>query len=173
MPRICLVRATGKLIEYQFDVTAGTLLRNAVAGGFLEVDVEERVVTHEEYLSLVNAQINWIEFKTKEIKAEAQRRILTKLPGATPENYRDKELNYLARHAELNAIVLGAYRDAIGTLQPARALTASEVTEIAAISAFWDWVKANRKASNEVEADLQASTDKANFNVVGSARWPA
>ena len=171
--RICVHKTTGKIIEAQSHATEGTLLANAIAAGLNGANYEERVVTHEEYLSLVNAQINWIEFKTKEIKAEAQRRILTKLPGATPENYRDKELNYLARHAELNAIVLGAYRDAIGTLQPARALTASEVTEIAAISAFWDWVKANRKASNEVEADLQASTDKANFNVVGSARWPA
>ena len=172
MPRVCLVRATGKLIEYQSDATAGTLLRNAVSGGYLEADVEERVVTEAEYQSLLNAQRDWLTIKTKEIKAEAQRRILTRLPGATLENYQDKELNYLGRERFLNLIETGKYRDANGLLQPARALTTSEVAELGVISSFWTWVEANRRASAEVETDLQASADKANFNVATSTRWP-
>lgn len=117
-------------------------------------------------------QTDRIAKKKVEIKIEVQRRILTKLPGATLENYRDKELNYLARQAELEAIESGRYRDATGALQPARTLTAAEVDEIKSFVAFWNWVKANRNASNLIEADVAASTDPANFDVAGSSRWP-
>ena len=128
------------------------------------------VVSDAEYSALISTQKDWLAIKAAEVKAEAQRRILTRLPGATLENYKDKELNYLGRERFLNLTETGKYRDASGLLQPARALTASETAELGTISAFWSWVGANRRASNEVEADLQASTDKANFNVAGSAR---
>lgn len=172
MGRICLVRATGKILEYQPHAAAGTVLQNALNAGFLAIDLEEREITQVEYTVLAGAQPLDSVTAIMKVKAEAQRRILTRLPGATQENYRDKELNYLGRQAELDALVLGTYRDNAGVLQPARTLTAAEIAEIAVFSAFWDWVKANRIASNLIEADWQALGYAANFDYINNVRWP-
>ncbi len=123
-------------------------------------------------LSAIKSKEFWVARKIYEVKIEAQRRILTRLPGATPENFRDKELNYIARRDELEAIETGRYRDETGTLQPARALTSAELAEIKTFVTFWNWVKANRAASNLIEAGIAASDNPASFDVVGSAWWP-
>ena len=47
--RICIVKATKHIIEVQHPCTAGTLIQNAVNGGYAEADVEEREVDDAEY----------------------------------------------------------------------------------------------------------------------------
>jgi hypothetical protein len=54
--RICVEKSTGKLIEMQSDATEGTLIRNAVAAGYNEVDIEEKETTAEEYQAMLDAQ---------------------------------------------------------------------------------------------------------------------
>ena len=39
--RVCVVKSTGKLIEYQSDAKEGTLLQNALNTGYKEKDIEE------------------------------------------------------------------------------------------------------------------------------------
>src|SRR5258708_5628058 len=51
--RICILKATGKLLEMQSDATEGTLIQNAVNAGFAAADIEERVVTPEQYAILI------------------------------------------------------------------------------------------------------------------------
>lgn len=132
-----------------------------------------KVVSDSEYAALMAAQPPDAADAIQKVKAEAQRRILTRLPGSTLENYRDKELNYLGRQAELDAIVLGTYRDSNGVLQPARALTTSEIDEVLTFSAFWTWVKDVRSKSNLVESDWQAAGWVASFDYVNNPKWPA
>ena len=50
--RICVRNSDGKIIEYQSQATAGTLIRNAKAAGYNDTQVTERVVTTEEYAAL-------------------------------------------------------------------------------------------------------------------------
>jgi len=47
--RVCTERLTGKFIEMQSSPRDGTLTANAVGGGYLEEDVEERDVTLAEW----------------------------------------------------------------------------------------------------------------------------
>lgn len=54
--RICVVKATNKLLEMQSDATPGTLIQNAVNAGFNVTDIEEREVTEEEYKLILNSQ---------------------------------------------------------------------------------------------------------------------
>lgn len=55
--RVCIVRATGKLIGAQSgdDAEYGTLIANAAVAGYAEADVEERVVSQAEYEALEEA----------------------------------------------------------------------------------------------------------------------
>lgn len=103
--------------------------------------------------------------KIKDTKAEAQRRIFAKYPQW-------KQSNMSARFEELRAIEAGKYRDDTGALQPARALTTAEVNELASFSAAWAWIKSARSASTQIEADIQANTDPANFDVANNQKWP-
>ena len=41
------------------------------------------------------------------------------------------------------------------------------------VDACKSWIAAHITASNNIEADIQASADPANFDVIGSLRWPA
>jgi hypothetical protein len=54
--RICTTVDTGKLIEMQSDATMGTLLKNALASGYTEKEVEEREVTEKEWVVILAAQ---------------------------------------------------------------------------------------------------------------------
>lgn len=110
--------------------------------------------------------VDWFAVKAAEVKREAQRRIFAKYPQW-------KQTNMSARFDELRATEDGKYRDAAGVLQPARALTAAEISEIASFSAAWSWVKSVRAASNAIEADILASATPDSFDVAGDARWPA
>ena len=51
--RICIVRATGKLIEAQSLATPGTLLSNAIKAGYTADQVEEKVVTDVDFVSIL------------------------------------------------------------------------------------------------------------------------
>jgi len=54
--RVCTEIATGKLIEAQSGAAPyGTLRANALAAGYVEADVEEKVVSQAEYLALREA----------------------------------------------------------------------------------------------------------------------
>lgn len=104
--------------------------------------------------------------KIKETKVEAQRRIFARFP-------QHRQANMMARQSELDAIETGRLRDSTGALQPQRALTTSEIAELASFSAAWTWIKSVRAASGLIEKDIQTSPDPANFNVASSPRWPA
>lgn len=104
--------------------------------------------------------------KIAEAKAEAQRRILGRYPQW-------KQANMHARTTELIAFESGHYRDSTGALQPARALTADEQAELAAIVGAWQWIKAVRMASDQIEADIRAAADPSAIDVVNDPRWPA
>lgn len=103
--------------------------------------------------------------KITDTKAEAQKRIFARYPQW-------KQANLHGRTTKLLAIEAGRYRDDSGVLQPARALTAGEITEIAAGSTAITWIESVCAASNLIEVDIKASTDPAKFDVAGSARWP-
>lgn len=49
--RVCLDRQ-GSLIEMQSDATAGTLIRNALAAGYREAEIDEREITPEEWATM-------------------------------------------------------------------------------------------------------------------------
>lgn len=58
MGYVCLVKATGQVLEYQPSATAGTILTNITNNpqyGFVAADVEEREVTYTEYKVLQDA----------------------------------------------------------------------------------------------------------------------
>lgn len=96
-----------------------------------------------------------------DVKAEAGRRILEKLPAW-------KQSNLIAREAELIATEGGHLRDSNGVKLPARDLTNDEVGELVHIKTLWDWVKSVRAASGAIEQSPppidQLKTDN---------RWPA
>ena len=56
--RVCVEKATGKLLEYQSAATPGTLLRNAMAAGLDVSTVEERDVTPQEWAMLKEEQLD-------------------------------------------------------------------------------------------------------------------
>ena len=57
MGRICLEKSTGKIIEYQSThAPLGTLVQNAVNGGYSASDVEEKYIETSDYKKLINEQ---------------------------------------------------------------------------------------------------------------------
>lgn len=57
MARVCVRKSDGKLVEYQPAAREGTLIRNAVEGGYSADDVEEKDLSDVEARSLVE---KWI-----------------------------------------------------------------------------------------------------------------
>jgi hypothetical protein len=47
--RICTQKSTGRFLEMQSDATEGTLIQNAVNAGFDAQDLEEKIITEEEF----------------------------------------------------------------------------------------------------------------------------
>ncbi len=47
--RICFEKSTGKFIEMQSHATEGTLIKNALNAGFKKDDIEEKLITPEEW----------------------------------------------------------------------------------------------------------------------------
>lgn len=124
------------------------------------------VVSDAEYATLLQTQLLDSTVAISKVKAEAQRRIYARYPQW-------KQANLHGRTTKLLAIESGRYRDADGTLQPARALTAAEIQEVAAGGAAMAWIESVRAASDLVESDFAAAGYAASFNIAGSARWPA
>jgi len=54
--RILKIKATNKIIEAQSRATEGTLISNALSRGFDASEVEESLVTQEQYDTLINTQ---------------------------------------------------------------------------------------------------------------------
>jgi len=73
--RICIAKATGKLLEMQSDATEGTLIKNALSAGYLATDIEERKITDVEW-SDPTAPWNKPSPEQLEAQAEAQRQAL-------------------------------------------------------------------------------------------------
>lgn len=101
------------------------------------------------------------DLKITETKAEAKRRIIAQFPGATLENYRDKELIAFMRGARLLK------------KKDAGAITVDEQAALDAFDATGAKIDAIILASNEIEADIAKAADPANLDVVNSPRWPA
>ena len=56
--RVCIERSSGKMIESQSGVAVhGALVVNAVSAGYAEADVEEKIVTQDEWQALFDATI--------------------------------------------------------------------------------------------------------------------
>lgn len=96
-----------------------------------------------------------------DVKLEAGRRILEKLPAW-------KQSNLIAREAELIATEGGHLRDSFGVKLAARDLTNDEVTELVYIKTLWDWVKSVRAASDLIEQSPPAISE-----LRTDSRWPA
>ena len=54
--RILKIKSTNKIIEAQSHATEGTLISNALSRGFDASEVEESLVTQEQYDTLINIQ---------------------------------------------------------------------------------------------------------------------
>tara|TARA_R110000803_G_scaffold5900_1_gene19305 strand:+ start:550 stop:861 length:312 start_codon:yes stop_codon:yes gene_type:complete len=54
--RILKIKATNRIIEAQSHATEGTLLSNALSRGFDASEVEESLVTQEQYNTLMDTQ---------------------------------------------------------------------------------------------------------------------
>ena len=54
--RILKIKATNKIIEAQSRATEGTLISNALSRGFNASEIEESLVTQEQYNTLINTQ---------------------------------------------------------------------------------------------------------------------
>jgi hypothetical protein len=54
--RILKIKATNKIIEAQSHATEGTLISNALSRGFNASEIEESLVTQEQYNTLINTQ---------------------------------------------------------------------------------------------------------------------
>jgi hypothetical protein len=66
--RVCLEKATGKLIESQSgNAELGTLIQNAISAGYLESDIEEKYVTDAEYAVILAAQVSLDTVKQNKI----------------------------------------------------------------------------------------------------------
>ena len=50
--RICTQKSTGRFLEMQSDATKGTLIQNAINGGFDASDLEEKTITEEEFKTI-------------------------------------------------------------------------------------------------------------------------
>ena len=56
--RILKIKSTNRIIEAQSHATEGTLLSNALSRGFKESEVEESLVTQEQYDTSCDVKMN-------------------------------------------------------------------------------------------------------------------
>ena len=86
--RICIHRATNRILEMQSAATAGTLIGNAVNAGYAETDLDEREVDEAGYAAAIAedpvavAEVQAQEALRLEQEAKAQA-ILDNLPSWT------------------------------------------------------------------------------------------
>lgn len=106
----------------------------------------------DDVIALRRADVNAL--KIAEAKAEASRRILTRLPDW-------KQRNYLAHSLEL-------------TRKGEDNLTPEETASIAFMEAEWEYAKSIREASNLIEAHIATLTDEeaGAYDVSASELWP-
>lgn len=107
-----------------------------------------------------------IERKRSETKNYAQRLIWSRYPQW-------RQANLQARCVELLAIEAGQMRGPSGELVPARALTASEQAELAAILQAWAWIKAVRAVSDQIEKQIEAAEDPQSVPIETNPLWPS
>ena len=78
--RICVEKATNKILEMQSYATAGTLIANAIRAGYAEKDIEEKEVTTAQYTAAkavcpVNIKQEADKLKAIADKAKAEQEI--------------------------------------------------------------------------------------------------
>jgi hypothetical protein len=54
MKYICVVKSTGEFLEEQTGCVPGTMIQNSVNGGYDAADLEEKEVTNEEFVQMLN-----------------------------------------------------------------------------------------------------------------------
>ena len=84
--RVCLIKTTGKLIEYQSHATKGTLIQNALNAGWELKDIEEREITKKEWEAIKKKWITDIaeaEQALKDAEKEIKKEELKKKFGWT------------------------------------------------------------------------------------------
>ena len=73
--RVCLMKDTGELIEFQSgDAPLGVLIQNAINSGYQENDIEEKRVTKEEYVEIFEEWV--LQPLLEKAQAEAEERKL-------------------------------------------------------------------------------------------------
>ncbi len=66
--RICVEKATGKILEMQSHGTEGILIKNMVKAGYVKADIEERIVSGTTYSDMMADQATQEEKDAKEIE---------------------------------------------------------------------------------------------------------
>ena len=94
--RICIHKATKRIIEMQSDATAGTLIQNAVNGGYLPADIEEKEVDEAGY-EAAKAQ------DTIEIAAKAAQEDQAAVDGLVNQKMKDLAITELKKEGKLDA----------------------------------------------------------------------
>lgn len=75
--RVCIFKADGHLIEAQSLATEGTLIANALAMGYTADQIEEKVITDQEFIALLRTP----DVVAKEaLEAQKRQDILAALP---------------------------------------------------------------------------------------------
>jgi predicted RNA-binding protein Jag len=72
--RICIEKATNKILEMQSLATAGTLIQNAVNAGYNASDIEEKEVNDTQYEQAKAVCPNYIKEKADKEKAEKDKK---------------------------------------------------------------------------------------------------
>jgi hypothetical protein len=108
--RVCIEKSTGKLVESQAHATEGTMIQNALQYGYLESDLEEKEVTQEEYIALLESQPMPVHRQISLLKAklaETDYAVIKIAEGAaTFEEYADIIAHRQAWRAEINQLEL-------------------------------------------------------------------
>lgn len=126
----------------------------------LESVIQNRTVNGQRVVESWTVERLARNVQTAAVKEEARLRILARFPDW-------KQANMLAREGELGRIEAGLMRNAQGARLDARALTEMESQELQAINQAWEWIKAVRACSDEIEAMNPIPDDFAS-----NARWP-
>lgn len=109
-------------------------------------------------LAVFNTTSKLWEVSLEVVQADAIKRIKSLTQSYIFSHYsQPKQANMQAYEAALSRIQSGTYPDGSGGFLAARELTTEEITELTAVSAAWNWIKAARDASNVAELAVIAA----------------
>ncbi len=94
--KICIHRASKRIIEMQSDATEGTLIRNAVNGGYKAKDIEEREVDQAGYANaLAEDPVENETRRTAETKEKTREAAKAKVSAIEAEVGKAKDIDSL------------------------------------------------------------------------------